>query len=246
VSDKIQERIALLLNKAESTTAHEAEALREAAEKLMQKYLIDQSVIDERRAKQGKASEKIVEERLDFTGAYRGEMLHLCSNVVRGLGTLRAMQYTGGKGKVFSFYLVGFESDVAQAKLLINSLQVQAAVAVRAWWKDGNQSYYAGESTYNQEKARRSFVHGFGSGVGVRMVQNRRTIVQEETSTGTELVLVARKDRVDSYMDAKTGLRRGRARSATAGGSAAVDGYEAGKQANTGEKGLGNTKSIGR
>jgi Protein of unknown function (DUF2786). len=245
VSDKIQERIALLLNKAESTTAHEAEALREAAEKLMQKYLIDQSVIDERRAKQGKASEKIVEERIDFTGTYRGEMLHLCSNVVRGLGTLRAMQYTGGKGKVFSFYLVGFESDVEQAKLLINSLQLQAAVAVRAWWKD-NSDQYSWDSSYNQEKARRSFVHGFGSGVGVRMVQNRNTIVKEETSTGTELVLVARKDRVDSYMDAKTGLRRGRARSATAGGYAAGQGYEAGKQANTGEKGLGHTKSIGR
>ena len=164
----------------------------------MVKYMIDQSVIDARRAKKGEASEKIIEIRLAFTGAYRGELVNLANQVVIGLGSLRAMQYTGGTGKEFSFYIVGFESDVRQAKLLINSLQIQAAVAVRDYWKL-NKATYAGESTYNQEKVRRSFVHGFGGGAGRRIQDSRKQAVSE-SSTGTELVLVDRRAQVDTYM----------------------------------------------
>lgn len=242
MSEKKIDLIAQMLAKAESTTPEEAEALMEHAARLMSKYMIDQAVIDERRAKSGKASEKIIEERLDFTGAYRGEMLHLCSMVTSGLGTLRGLQYTGGKGKVFSYWLIGFESDVAQAKLLINSLQVQAAVAVRAWWKTHKESY-SWESAYNQEKARRSFVHGFGTGAGMRIREGRQETVQEQ-SKGTEIVLVSRKARVDGYMDEKAGLKRARSRNATGKDNAAGYGYVAGQQANTGEKSVGQGRGI--
>lgn len=242
MSEKKIELIANMLSKAESTTPEEAEALTAAAEKLMVKYMIDQATIDARRAKAGQASEQIVEVRLDFTGAYRGEMLHLSNMVQAGLGTLRAMQYTGGKGKVFSFYLVGFESDVEQAKTLINSLQLQAAVAVRAWWKE-NKAQYDWMSTYEQEKKRRSFVHGFGTGAGHRITESRRTVIAEQKSAGTELVLVNRKDKVDTYMASKS-TRQARQRSATGRDGAALSGYAAGQKANTGEKGIGNTKGI--
>lgn len=241
MSEKKIELIAQLLAKAESTTPEEAEALTAAAEKMMAKYLIDQAVIDERRAKRGQASEQIVEERLEFTGAYRGEMLNLASMVVYGLGTLRAMQYTGGKGKVFSFWLVGFQSDVEQAKVLIESLQLQAAVAVRAWWRE-NKDTYAYDSTYVQEKRRRSFVHGFGTGAGTRLHESRQQAVSE-ASTGTDLVLVSRKEKVDAFMDTKS-TRQARARTATGRDYAAVAGHAAGKQANVGEKGLSRGRGI--
>lgn len=241
MTEKKIDLIAQMLAKAESTTPEEAEALTAAAEKMMAKYLIDQAVIDARRAKQGQASEKIVEERLDFTGAYRGELLHLSSMVVHGLGTLRGMQYTGGKGKVFSYWIVGFESDVAQAKVLINSLQLQAAVAVREWWKN-NRAHYASRSAYDQEKARRSFVHGFGSGAGLRLKESRQTLV-EEASKGTEIVLVSRREKVDSYMDNKT-LRRARGRNATGQDWAAMDGTEAGRKANIGSKSVSQGRGI--
>lgn len=239
---KMAERIAQLLAKAESTTPAEAEALTEAAEKLMVKYMIDQSVIDARRAKAGEASEKIVEVRMEFTGAYRPELVHLAWSVTQGLGNLRGMQYTGGSGgKVYSYWIVGFESDVAQAKLLIESLQLQAAVAVRDWWK-ANKGEYWWQSAYEQEKARRSFVHGFASGAGRRIRENRQQAVQE-VSKGTELVLVDRKVKVDAYMDEKR-LRQGRARTATGFDSAAGQGYIAGQNANTGERSIGHTKRI--
>ncbi|QFG04723.1 hypothetical protein SEA_CHICKENKING_54 [Microbacterium phage ChickenKing] len=243
MSEKKIDLIAQLLAKAESTTPEEAEALMEAASKMMAKYMIDQATIDARRAKKGEATEKIVEVRLDFTGAYRGEMLNLCSNVVHGLGTLRGMQYTGGKGKVFSFWLVGFESDVAQAQVLINSLQLQAAVAVRAWWKEG-KLVYGGRSSYDQEKARRSFVHGFGTGVGTKLRAARAEAVSE-AKAGTELVLVNRKDKVDSYMEGKA-TRKARQRNATGQDGAAGMGFRAGQQANTGEKSVTQGRGIER
>ncbi|QZD98641.1 hypothetical protein SEA_JEMERALD_53 [Microbacterium phage Jemerald] len=241
MSEKKIDLIAQLLAKAESTTPEEAEALMEHAARLMKKYMIDQAVIDERRAKAGQKSEKIVEEPISFTGAYRGEMLNLCNSVVYGLGTLRGMQSTA-RNKVFTFWLVGFESDVAQAKLLINSLQVQAAVAVRAWWKEHKEEYRF-DTAYDQEKARRSFVHGFGTGAGMRIREQSLQTVQE-ASKGTDIVLVSRKGRVDDHMDEKAGLKAARQRKATAGGSAAGYGYQAGQRANTGSKVVDQGRGI--
>lgn len=244
MSEKKIDLIAQLLAKAESTTPEEAEALTAAAAKMMAKYMIDQATIDARRAKKGEATEKIVQEIIKFTGAYRGEMLHLSSNVVNGLGQLRMLQSTSwDKGKTFVAYIIGFESDVAQAKLLIESLQLQAAVAVRAWWKE-NKASYVGFSSYDQEKERRSFVHGFGTGAGKRIRENRQEAVQEAT-TGTELVLVNRRDKVDGWVsDQYKELRSSRGRYATGGGRAGGDGYEAGQRANTGEKGVTQGRGI--
>jgi hypothetical protein len=241
MSEKKIDLIAQLLAKAESTTPEEAEALTAAAEKMMAKYLIDQATIDERRAKKGESSEKIIEERLEFNGAYRGEMIHLGSQVAAGLGSLRVLQSQWNKGKTFVLYLIGFESDVQQAKLLINSLQVQSAVAVRAWWRT-EREIYAGVNAYEQEKARRSFVHGFGSGAGIRIKESRSTLVSE-SSKGTEMVLVSRKAKVNEYVDAKD-LKQGRARTATGGDMAAVNGYHAGRQANTGDREVSQGKGI--
>lgn len=242
MSEKKIELIAQLLAKAESTTPEEAEALTEHAERLMVKYMIDQATIDARRAKKGEASEKIIEKRLDFTGAYRGEMVHLSSMVIHGLGSLRMMQYTGGTGRVFSAYIIGFESDVAQAEALILSLQIQATVAVRAWWKE-NKSIYSWQNSYEQEKARRSFVHGFGTGAGARIRDSRAKVVSE-ASTGTDLVLVDRKAQVNAYMDAIP-TKRSRSRNATGSDGAAGQGYKAGQNANTGGKSVSQGRGIG-
>lgn len=240
MSDKKIDLIAQLLAKAESTTPEEAEALTEHAERLMVKYAIDQAVIDERRAKAGKASEQIIEVRVDWTSVYRGEMIHLGASVIHGLGGLRAMQNTSG-GKKFSLYIIGFESDVKQAEALIRSLEIQAMVAVRAWWKEHKASYSL-HGSYDQEKARRSFVYGFGSGAGARIRDSRAQAVQE-ASTGTELVLVSRDAKVQAYVDSKS-TRKARQRSATAGGSASMHGFQAGQQANTGDKSVNQGRGL--
>jgi hypothetical protein len=246
MSEKKIDLIAQLLAKAESTTPEEAEALTEAAEKMMAKYMIDQATIDARRAKKGEASEKVIQIQIQFTGAYRGELLNLASRVTNSLGTLRMLQSTTwNKGKTFVAYIIGFESDVAQAKLLIESLEVQAAIAVRAWWKE-NKDSYSFLSTYEQEKERRSFVHGFGSGAGDRIWKNRNQIVEEATA-GTALVLVSRKDKVNDWVDEQYAgtLKSSRGRNATGGGAAGGAGFRAGQNANTGERAVSQGRGIG-
>ena len=245
MSEKKIDLIAQLLAKAESTTPEEAEALTAAAEKMMAKYMIDQATIDARRAKKGEATEKIVQKQMFFTGAYRGELLHLATSVVNSLGTLRVLQSTTWEnGKKFVAYIIGHESDVEQAITLITSLELQAAVAVRAWWKE-HKAEYADLNSYEQEKGRRGFVHGFGSGAGTRIWESRNQIVAEATK-GTELVLVDRKTKVNTCVEEQySNLRSSRGRGATAHGAANHEGYKAGKNANTGERGVTQGRGIG-
>lgn len=232
--------IAKLLAKAESTTPEEAEALTEHAERLMAKYLIDQAVIDARRAKEGKSHEKVIEKRRDYKGNFAGEMFNIGRHVAWGMGSVKTMQSTS-KG-FFHLYLVGFESDVQQAEVLIDSLEVQAMVAVRDWWKK-NKADYAHMSGYNQEKARRAFVNGFGEGAGTRIFNSRKVLI-EEASTGTELVLVDRTKQVDEYVQNRSSGRMARGRNAASGGAASHDGFRAGQQANTGERGISQGRGI--
>lgn len=239
MSEKKIDLIAQLLTKAESTTPEEAEALTAAAEKLMVKYMIDQATIDARRAKAGTAGEKIVEVAIRFGGVYRGEMIHMGASIAGGLKTIKVMQSTGSGS--FTLWFVGFESDVAQAKALLESLQIQSMVAVAAWWKL-NKSSYQWDTGYDQEKARRSFVHGFGTGAGSRIAASRLQTVTE-AGTGTELVLVSREAKVQAHMDSR-GLRKSRSRTATGRDYAAAQGVHAGKNANTGEKNLTQGRGI--
>lgn len=241
MSDKKLDLIAQLLAKAESTTPEEAEALTEHAERLMIKYGIEQARIDERRAKLGQASEKIIEARRLFTGTYARDLRDIGIAVAFGLGTLRPLQANlPGVGVIL--FLVGFESDVRQAETLISSLEVQGMVALRAWWRN-NRVYYDGLSESDKRRARGGFLRGFGSGARRRIEANRQTII-EEAGTGTDLVLASRKARVDAVLDARN-IRSARARE-EADQWAYVDGIRAGEEANTGERAMTSGKALAR
>lgn len=231
--------IAKLLAKAESTTPEEAEALTEHAERLMVKYAIDQAVIDERRAREGKVSEKIIEATVRFTGTYRDALVEMGSNVVWGLGSMRPLSASLSQSS--TLFIVGFESDVRQAEVLIRSLHVQALVAMRAWWRENAPRYRFG-SDWDRRKARDHFIRGFGHGVYARITQNRQQAV-EEAGSGTDLVLVGRRERVDAFVD-DMGLRKVTERQRRWDGFAQAHGNLAGREANTGEKGLTNGKVL--
>lgn len=240
MSEKIADRIAKLLAKAESTTPEEAEALTEAAAKLMAKYMIDQATIDAKRAKAGQSSESIVTKTITFNGAYRLEWCSLGAAVCRALGNLELMQSTY-KNKWATLHIVGFESDVDQAIIMIQSLQIQAVVAIRAWWKE-NKLGYAAHSSYDQEAARRSFARGFGNGAAQRIRENKQQVVQE-SSKGTEIVLASRGVKVREYYDS---IQKGKSRARGGKGSyeAMLSGNEAGRNARTGEKSVSQGRGI--
>jgi hypothetical protein len=244
MSEKKIDLIAQLLAKAESTTPEEAEALTEHAERLMVKYAIDQAVIDARRAKEGKARESIVTRVIAFDGTYRDDLMHMGTYIVRALGSMRPLHSKGRQVStnkmhpngqpVTRLHIVGFESDVDQAEALIRSLQIQAMVALKAWWADERDAR-ANHSNGDQQLARKQFIVGFGSGAGARITENRNQVISESGS-GTELVLVDRASAVDDWIAGNMRVGQGRSGSRRWDSSAQNAGNRAGRSANTGER----------
>ena len=232
MSEKKLDLIAQLLAKAEKTTPEEAEALVEAATKLMVKYGIDQARIDERRAREGRGSERIIESSIPFFGTYAKEVLQMGVNVAFALGTLRPLESRVIFPKEgWRLHIVGFESDVEQALILIRSLEIQAAVAMRSWWRE-NRPQYNWDTENNKLRARRSHIIGFGIGAASRIRDSRESVI-EEAGTGTDLVLVSRRSKVDAFVDSKF-RGKSRRRQGKVDHRAAQDGHTDGRNANTG------------
>ena len=242
MSEKKIDLIAQLLAKAESTTPEEAEALTEHAERLMVKYMIDQSVIDARRAREGKTHEQIIQVPVRFEGTYRNDLLEMGAAVVWALGPMRILQSKLDRHTVM--YIVGFESDVSQAEALVRSLHVQAMIALKSWWyeaRDTAEYAYAPES--HKRQSRRQFVRAFGQGAAARIRENRKSAVQD-AGTGTELVLVDRKDQVNAYVNGLN-LRPNRDKGSKFWDSNAnTAGNVAGRNANTGERSVDRGRGL--
>lgn len=230
MTDAKVDLITKLLAKAESTTPEEAEALTEHAERLMVKYGIEQAKLDARRAEAGQHREEIVQERMLFTGVYARDIRELGAGIGLALGTIRPMYSEVHAGMIL--YLVGFASDVRQARILATSLEVQAMIAMRAWWKRERDKYqWHPESA--KRRARSGFIRGFGIGAAERITE-ARTVIIDESSTGTELVLASRRDEVDAFVDTIP-TKRARTRQGV-NASAFVQGRQSGREANTGER----------
>ncbi len=229
MTDAKLDLIAKLLAKAESTTPEEAEALTEHAERLMVKYGIEQARIDERRGRLGQEREEIVQERIVFTGTYARDLRELGASIALALDTVCPL-HAEGAGSLL--YFVGHASDVQQARTLTASLEVQAMVAMRAWWALHRDAY--GPFTEgDRRRARSGFIRGFAAGAAGRIRDSRQTIV-DEAGTGTALVLASRRERVEDAVDRMT-TRRGRARRGADAG-AFMHGHRSGSQAQTGSR----------
>ena len=231
MSDAKLDLIAKLLAKAESTTPDEAEALTEHAERLMVKYGIEQARIDERRGREGRSREGIVQERIIFTGTYSRDMRELGACVALALGAVHPL-HAEGAGSVL--YLVGHDSDVQQVRTLTASLEVQAMVAMRAWW-GRHREVYRPFSESDRRRARSGFLRGFAAGAAGRIRESRRAVI-DKAGSGTDLVLASRRDRVEAAVD-RMATRRGRARQGADVG-AYRHGHRLGAQAQTGERAM--------
>src|SRR5215472_6917656 len=176
-------KITGLLNKAErSDNDEEIDALERKAEQLIQKYGVDRARLDAlRRAGQMAGTpEKIITTQRRFYGKYAGPLIVMANDVVHGLGNVRCMSRGGEvipkEGRPFWF--VGYESDVHQAELLVQSLELQCISAMGRWWNRdmrGMSSILGASKTY---QARRQFIWGFGSGVRERLISYRTSAIQ--------------------------------------------------------------------
>lgn len=238
-NEKKIELINQLLAKAESTTPEEAEALTEHATRLMAKYMIDQATLDAKRSKSGHSKEAIVKVYEQMAGSYQKPMLDLWVTVGGAFGPVRFLKSNGKN--VINLLIIGFESDVAQFRVLGKSLEVQCAVAMRVWWQE-NKANYEHLSTQGKWEARSAFITGFAKGAARRMADSKQKVVSE-AGPGTELVLADRSSAVDEFF---TGVpaRKGRSSRGYYDGEATGAGFRAGQQAHTGESSVTQRRRI--
>lgn len=233
----IDQKIALLLAKAESTTPEEAEALTEAAEKLMVRHGITQAMIDARRATSSEP-EEIVVQTLRFTGDHCRGMHDMAVEVAFAFGTVRLM--SSGRARAWQrLDIIGYESDVEQINLLITSLQLQAAVAMRSWLKGDRRHQSLTQA--ERRRAKHSFLLGFGLGARERISRATQEVVSE--TPGSELALRDRKSVVDEWVDGFYG-KVGKRNPSTGLGYGIDDGRSAGAQANTGDRAIGGHRAL--
>lgn len=222
------------------------------AEKLMVKHAIDRAMLDP----EGKKAEEIIIRRVRIYGSkssYSMNKVLGLNQVVLAMG-LRMMitdrrdkknNYTNDKAHI-EINIVGFESDLDEAEMMVRSLDLQVMVALRAWQK--TPEYLNGAGTLPREEmflAKHEFVKFFGSGAAHRIREERADAVQD-AGPSTALVLVKREDKVKAAFDDMAGDSTSvRQRESGLGRGA---GFAAGQQAGAGRKaGLGaSVKSIGR
>lgn len=228
--DRMKEKVALLLNKAENTPyPAEAQAFQEHAERLMVRYGIAKAQLEDTEAKKGKAHEPVIEAKFHVYGMYRigrANGLHAVAQAFPAVSTLESSDHNS---KIV--YVIGHQSDVNTVLALFGSLLAQMEVATADWWKTAPKAHLYSESMRRME--RRQFQISFLHQVARRVSALYRE-EQAETS-GSELVFVGRKDRVSNYIaEAYPSLRTSRSRMNAGSDLAASAGRAAGARADMG------------
>ena len=253
IAEKYTDRINKLLRKAESTTPEEADALFSKAQELMTSYSITESMLANAAGAEMK-KEEIIKETVKFTGIYQ-KVLMLMGHYVGQTNSCRTL-YTNvdwERPKAHKLTLIGFESDVRNAKLLVSSLEIQVLSSLNTWWRQARETYNY-HSKMEQYKARRQFIVSFSATVYDRLAEavkagreeattehaTRTNISATAASDSVALVLRTKKEQVDDWMDKNYGrLRNGRGSSFHHGGATASQaGRAAGASANLGGTGL--------
>lgn len=224
MSDKIRDRIEKLLAKAESTTVHEAEALTEAAEKLMIKHSIDRASLSLGREVK---PEELTTDRVRFHGMYQTAWLNGFASVALALGLAPLQTKAGG---VTVLVICGFEKDVEEAAMLIKSLQLQSETALKIWWRDQMATgIHKLMTNHERHVAKRTFMEAFGLGAAKRIRENVREAVAE-TAKSTELAVIDRSKKAKEFADSMS-AGRGPQDRARRDYSAHNDGMRAGRNA---------------
>ena len=213
----VEARIEHFLRVSQDPAATQAErdTAGQEAERLLAKHEIDRLTLDVEGAR--RAEREAIERRTVVIAGGRGttalDVVLGLSAAARALGlvahyrdrrTTSAWDEPGTRPHV-ELVVTGFVSDLTLAVPLLESLAVQAALAVRAWWRSDPRHRLIPK--WDAHLARCAFVQAFGSGAAARLEAGRERALAE-TGAGTALVVAARSEAVDAWVQDNVAVRR--------------------------------------
>lgn len=243
----LEARIAHFLRVAEDAGATQAErdtAGREA-ERLIAKHAIDRLTLDVHGARRAER-EPIERGAMTVTGGRGTVALDVVLGLMQAAGALGLVAHYRDRRTVDAWsdgpdakphvelLLTGFRSDVALALPLLESLQLQAVLAMRAWWRSDPRHRMIPK--YDALLSRCAFVQAFGRGAAERLRAGRDEAV---SATGAALVVASREAAVQDWVREHTQVRAVRDRRSFSGYGRAP-GYAAGLRSSGGaQRGVG-------
>lgn len=236
----------LALAEDPATPEAAANAARDKASELIIKWEIDEAKLTaagDERLKNEQIIAKTVKPKGPVT--YAHELSLIGGRVADALGMrgFITSYWDPGTGRTRgthrpAYKIVGFESDVQRAEMLIASLITQCLAGLDTYVRDMHHSYEWGYmSGTDRFQAKRGFIQGFSIRVADRLAALRKVQVDETTGTSTDLVLVDRSDRVNGYVASQMKIGPGRARTYDSSGARA--GMHTGDRADIGQQRFG-------
>jgi hypothetical protein len=196
--DKWADIVAKLLAKAEdpATTPEEAEAFSAKAEKIIISHMISDALIAEKRGGL-EAKDEIVTKRVTLDGSYVADRLSLLFRIAKPLGMegyrTNSKYSNGGRRKIDTMVLTGFESTLKTVEFLFASLNLQMVRA--AAQADRHRPYHISKVSFLK-----GFHDGFSRSVNLRLKAIYKKTVQD-SEPGTGLVLADRASRVTAAFE---------------------------------------------
>lgn len=231
----------LRLSEDPGATQPERDLAAHRAERLLAKHAIDRLDLDVE-ADRTKAAEPIASASVRCAGGKGTVALDLAlglADVARALGLypyysdrrdLPAMfARTEDEQPHVLLSVSGFTSDVELVLPLLESLQLQAVLALRSWWRSDPRHRHM--HRYDALLSKCAFARSFGQGAAARL----RSAREEATaSSGKALAVRSREEHVRTWVDGNLSLTRARRDRRSFTGYGRSEGYRAGMHARTG------------
>jgi hypothetical protein len=214
----IEARIEHFLRVSQDAAATQAErdTAGQEAERLLAKHAVDRLTLDVDGARRAEREE--IERATVRVGGGRGTIaldvvlglmavaksLGLVAHYRDGRDGARWIDGPDGKPHV-ELVVTGFRSDLTLAVPLLESLAVQAALAMRSWWR--SEPRHRLIQKWDAHLARCAFAQEFGRGAAARLATGRESAIAE-TGAGTALVLAERETAVEEWVQHHVQVRR--------------------------------------
>lgn len=213
----IEARIAHFLRVSEDPAATQAErdTAGQEAERLLAKHAIDRLTLDVDGARRAEREpiERATVEVAGGRGTIALDVVLGLIAVARSVGLVAHYRDRRTVGRRWDgpdatphveLVVTGFHSDLTLAVPLLESLAVQSALAMRAWWRSDPRHRLI--QRWDAHLARCAFAQEFGRGAATRLATGRQAAIAQ-TGAGTALVVASRDAAVQDWVEQHVQVR---------------------------------------